>query len=172
MMPMPKPEDVLAAWSAAQHRIEAEFPNRGIEISILLVQDGTEDGEDTAICSAYVETGAALVAQCDHLMGHLVSEPTPPQWIAHAGGAYEIVDARFADLFHQDLQERFKNGDERVREVVVVTIASPDRLVVQSYSQPLLEPVGHTHVNDPALDSTVADLLRLMVTTLHGERTL
>ena len=172
-MPTPDPSIVLIAWTEAQARAEAVYPDSGIEISTIIVQDTAEDADNSVVCVAYVETGESFGEQCDHLMGHLVNEPAPPQWIAHAGGAYEVVGttdmlATFGADF--DLQEKFKEGDERVREIIAVTIVTTDSVITQSFVPPLLEPTGEPRVN-MAVGGIVPNTLRLMVTVLNDKET-
>ena len=168
MIDTPTPDEVLAVWSDAQRRIEDTYPGAGLEASAIAVQDTDPLGDGTVVVLTYIETGESFLHQCEHLMKHIESEEIPPRWIAHAGGAYEVVTPSLIDVVSMDLQERFKQGDENVREIVAITIVSIDSVVTQSFTVPLLEPTGEPRVNN-VVGGIVPDTLRLMVTELNKE---
>jgi hypothetical protein len=148
----------------------------GVEVNILAVPNmARQPGEPDWILAAYIETGDVFGKQCDHLMAHLVAEPTPPTWVAHCGAAFQLVlpadSGTEVQVFGEnDLQKRAAQGDEEVREILSVTIVSTDSVILQAFTLPLVEPDGEPLVNGQA-GGIVIDTLRLMMTVLHEDAT-
>ena len=68
----------------------------------------------------------------------------PLTWIAVVAPAFaETVEAKDLSRDNDNLEQRYLAGDERVREVVCVSVLGADGVTrVQYYAQPLLEPIG------------------------------
>jgi hypothetical protein len=170
-MEVPEPVRITEAWQGAMALANRTYP--GIEVNIIAVPNMSQrDDEPAWMLATYVELGDVFTKQCDHLMAHLVSEPSPPPWVAHCGAAFQVVEPARAmtevTIDAGDLQQRALSGDDAVKEILAVTIVTTDSVILQSFTLPLIEPLDDPHVNGH-VGGHVIDTLRLMMTVLHGE---
>jgi hypothetical protein len=169
---IPMPDRVAQAWQAAMATVTREVP--GLEVNMLAVPNMQQKpGEPDWILSCYVETGDRFGQQCDHLMAHLVSEPVPPPWVAHAGIAFQTIlpigpEVEVTIPSGGNLQQRAVEGDDAVQEILAVTVVSFDSTILQSFTLPLVEPQHEPLVNGQT-GGIIVDTLRLMMTVLHGD---
>lgn len=129
---------VLRAWEFASRTAP-----EGIEPSVLVVADDSDTGL-TVASYAEMEGEDTLLKMAYHLSGHLAADGIAPRWVGHCAPVFYLsVDPTREAMPDEDLAVLAQQGDERVRELVAVTVVYPNgKTVSQSYVPPLNEPLS------------------------------